>query len=32
VDGGRVVDAVAQEADDMIATLEREDDPVFLRG
>src|SRR5207253_10863322 len=32
VDGGRVVDAVAQEADDVVATLEREDDPVFLRG
>jgi hypothetical protein len=32
VDGGRVVDAVTQEADDVVATLEGEDDPVFLRG
>src|SRR5438046_2583991 len=32
VDGRRVVDAVAQEADDVVATLEREDDAVFLRG
>ena len=32
VDGGRVVDAVAQEADDVVATLEREYDAVFLRG
>jgi Double zinc ribbon len=32
VDGRRVVDAVAQEADDVVATLEGEDDAVLLRG
>ena len=32
VERGRVVDTVAQEADDVTATLEREDDPGLLRG
>ena len=32
VERRRVVDAVAQEADDVAAALERQDDPVLLRG